>query len=369
MEFSYPKQLDMKMRYLEELLGHFGPIAPIQGMDDPTGYRTKIQAVFGYDWKKQLASGIYRQGTHQLVPIHSCMVQHPLADRILKTIRTLSHRFQVSAYDEDTGFGYLRHVLIKISRTTGEAIVVLVCGQWQIPSAPDFLSALRQQHPEITTIAVHINREQTSMVLGEQPVKVIWGKGFIEERLCSLTFRISPTSFFQVNVQQAEVLYTLAMRMARITKDDLIVDAYCGTGTIALIAAKEGAKEVLGIESNEQAVEDAKANAERNGLDNAQFITADASVYLKEMAKQKKSCDVLFLDPPRSGSDERFLSAAIRLRPKRIVYISCNPKTLERDLKYILQFGPYRVVGMQPVDMFPHTDHIETVVLLSRLEA
>ncbi len=365
MDFSYAKQLNMKMQYLKELLGKYGPIAPIQGMDDPTGYRTKIQATFGYDWKQSITNGIYRQGTHELVGIHSCMVQHPLADKILKTIRNLATRFSIVPYDEDSGYGYLRHVLIKISRSTNEAMVVLVCGQWPVPSAANFISAIHQQNPEVTTIALQINNEQTSMVLGNNPVQVLWGKGYIAEKLCGLSFRISPSSFFQVNVEQAQVLYTLAMRMARIEESDFVIDAYCGTGTIALIAAKAGAKEVLGIESNEQAVEDAKANAERNNLGNVHFVCSDASAYLKQIAKEKQSCSVLFLDPPRSGSDERFLSSAIRLRPKKIVYISCNPKTLERDLRYLLQFGPYRVAGIQPVDMFPHTDHVETIVLLS----
>ncbi|ADY11980.1 23S rRNA (uracil(1939)-C(5))-methyltransferase RlmD [Sphaerochaeta globosa] len=366
MDYSYSKQLEMKMAYLEDLLGQFGPIAPIQGMDDPTSYRTKVQATFGYDWKDSLVSGIYQEGTHLLVPIRTCMVQHPLADSILKTIRNLATRFQITAYDEDEGYGYLRHVLIKISRKTNEAMVVLVCAQWPIPSSDNFIAALKQQHPEITTIALNMNREQTSMVLSEIPIKVLWGKGYIEEELCSLTFRISHSSFFQVNVEQAQVLYTLAMRMAQIDNDDVVVDAYCGTGTIALIAAKEGAKQVIGIESNEQAVEDAKLNAERNNLTNAEFICADASAHLKEMSKAKQSCDVLFLDPPRSGSDERFLAAAIRLAPKRIVYISCNPKTLERDLRYLLRFSDYEVSGIQPVDMFPHTEHLETVVLMTR---
>nr|WP_321296084.1 23S rRNA (uracil(1939)-C(5))-methyltransferase RlmD [uncultured Sphaerochaeta sp.] len=366
MDYSYQHQLDMKMHHLEDLLGQFAPIAPIQGMEDPTCYRNKIQATFGYDWKGSLVSGIYREGTHLLVPIRSCMVQHPLADRILKSIRNLATRFGISAYDEDEGFGYLRHVLIKISNKTGEAMVVLICGRTPLPSSADFIAALKGQHPEITTVAQQLNAEKTSMVLGNEPVQVLWGKGYIEEELCSLIFRISPTSFFQVNPTQAEVLYTLAMRMARLESTDFVIDAYCGTGTIALIAAKSGAGEVLGIELNETAVRDAEANAERNNLENVHFVTADASSYLKDLAKEKKSCDVLFLDPPRSGSDERFLAAAIKLEPRRIVYISCNPRTLDRDVRYLLRFSDYQVKGIQPVDMFPHTDHIETIVLLSR---
>lgn len=366
MDFPYAKQLDMKINYLDDLLGRFGRIAPIQGMDDPTQYRTKIQSTFGYDWKKSVVNGIYREGTHQLIPINSCMVQHPLADQILKSIRGLCARFHIAPYNEDEQTGFLRHVLIKISRKTAEAMVVLVCGQWPVPASADFISALKQQQPNITTLAVHINREQTSMVLGSEPIKVLWGKGYIEEELCSLTFRISPSSFFQVNVKQAEVLYTLAMKMARLGKDDVVIDAYCGTGTIALIAAKQGPRFVLGIETNPQAVEDAKLNAQQNGLTNVDFLCADASAHLKTLAKEKQGCDVLFLDPPRSGSDERFLAAAIKLNPSRIVYISCNPKTLERDLYYLLRFSDYKVKGIQPVDMFPHTEHIETVVILGR---
>ena len=205
------------------------------------------------------------------------------------------------------------------------------------------------------------------MVLSEIPEKRLYGKGFIEEKVCGLTFRVSAKSFFQINPGQAEILYTIAMRMAKLTAGDSVIDAYCGPGTIALIAASMGVKQVLGIESNPDAVEDAVRNAKANNLDNAEFICADASVYIKEMAKEKQSCDVLVLDPPRSGSDERFLAAALKMAPRKIIYISCNPDTLERDLRYVERFGPYRVRGIQPVDMFPHTRHVECVVLLERL--
>ncbi len=366
MDYSYTRQLEEKQYYVEELLDQFAPVAPILGMEDPTEYRTKVQAVFGYDYHGKIASGIYRSGTHHLVPIRSCLVQHPKADAILASIRSLANRFHITPYEEDEGYGYLRHVLVKISLSTGEAMVVLVCGQWPIPSQADFLSALRQQNPEISTIALNINREQTSMVLSEHGVKILWGKGYIEERLCGLDFRVSPTSFFQVNPKQAEVLYTVAMRMAQLTSTDKVIDAYCGTGTIALIAASKGAGEVLGLEVNQEAIDDAESNAEKNKLENVRFVCEDASTYLKKLAKEKQSCDVLFLDPPRSGSDERFLAAAIKLAPRKIVYISCNPLTLERDLRYVLRFSDYWVGGIQPVDMFPHTNHVETVVLLQR---
>lgn len=366
MDYSYTRQLQEKQYHIEQLLDQFAPVAPILGMDDPTEYRTKVQAVFGYDYQGRITSGIYRSGTHQLVPIRSCLVQHPKADAILSSVRSLANRFHITPYEEDEGYGYLRHVLVKISLSTDEAMVVLVCGQWPIPSQADFLSALRQQHPQISTIALNINRDNTSMVLSELGVKILWGKGYIEERLCGLDFRVSPTSFFQVNPKQAEVLYTVAMRMAQLKPTDKVIDAYCGTGTIALIAASKGAGEVLGLEVNQEAIEDAQYNAQKNNLENVRFVCEDASAYLKQMAKEKQTCDVLFLDPPRSGSDERFLAAAIKLAPRKMVYISCNPQTLERDLRYVTRFSDYYVAGIQPVDMFPHTDHLETVVLLQR---
>lgn len=367
MSYPYPIQLEYKEELVQDMLGKFGPIAPIIGMEDPTRYRHKVQAVFGQDYHNKVISGIYREGTHYIVPIRDCMVEHTTAGAILATIRSLMNRFRIVPYDEDEQAGYIRHVLIKVSRFTGEAMVVLVCGQWPIPSKNDFISILRQRHPEITTISLNMNNEKTSMVLSEIPEKLLFGKGYIEEKLCGLTFRISAKSFFQINPEQTEILYTIAMRMAQLTAGDSVIDAYCGTGTIALIAASMGVKQVLGIESNPDAVDDALRNAKSNNIDNADFICADASVYIKQMAKEKQSCDVLFLDPPRSGSDERFLAAALKMGPRKIIYISCNPDTLERDLRYMLKFSPYEVRGIQPVDMFPHTKHVETVVLLERV--
>jgi 23S rRNA (uracil1939-C5)-methyltransferase len=366
MEYSYREQLGYKQDFVEDVLGSYAPVAPIQGMEDPTRYRNKVQTVFGKDAKGKVVNGIYRAGSHRLVPIRDCLVENSVADSILATVRSLMNRFGIEPYDEDEELGYIRHVLVKVSRHTGEAMVVLVCGQWPVPCKADFLSALRQRHPEITTISLNMNRDHTSMVLSEIPEKILYGKGYIEEKLCDLVFRVSAKSFFQVNPTQAEVLYDLAMRMARIGTDDQVIDAYCGTGTIALIAAARGAREVTGIEVNPEAVDDARVNAEHNKLGNVQFVCADASVYLKQMAKEKKPCSVLFLDPPRGGSDERFLAAAMHLQPEKIVYISCNVNSLERDLRYVLKGGSYRVRGIQPVDMFPHTTHVECVVLLTR---
>jgi len=368
MDLDYERQLSEKQDFIEDVLSPYGQVAPIVGMEDPTHYRSKIQAVFGIDRRNRIISGIYASGTHHIVPIFDCLVEDSDADRVLGTIRQLMSNFSIEPYDEDMNTGYIRHVLIKKSTFTSQMMVVLVCGAWPIPHADDFLNILRQRHPEIKTILLNINNDKTSMVLSDIPEKILIGPGFIEEKIADLWFRISAKSFFQVNPRQAEVLYKIAMKMAQIKPTDFVIDAYCGTGTIGMIAASLGAKEVLGIELNEEAIKDAEANKVRNRLENIQFVCDDASSCLKQMAKDKKSCDVLFLDPPRQGSDERFLASAIKLAPKTIIYISCNINTLDRDLNYLMRFSDYEVKGIQPVDMFPHTTHVETIVLLSRAD-
>ena len=367
MDLAYEDQLDEKQAFVEDNLSGYGPVAPIIGMEDPTHYRTKVQAVFGREHKgRRIISGIYAYGTHHIVPIHDCLVEDEVADRILGTVRNLMGNFRIDPWDEDKQTGYIRHVLVKRASYTGQVMVVLVCGDWPIPHKDDFVNLLRQRNPEIKTILLNMNSAKTSMVLGPDPEKTLVGPGFIEERLCGLWFRISAKSFFQVNPRQTEVLYDIAMKMARLKPTDTVVDAYCGTGTIGMIAASKGVKEVVGIELNPDAVKDAEANRERNKLGNIRFICDDASSRLKQMANEGVQCDVLFLDPPRMGSDERFLASAIKLAPSTIVYISCNVNTLARDLHYLMEFSDYRVVGIQPVDMFPHTTHVETCVLLVR---
>jgi len=368
MDLDYRDQLEEKQRFVEDNLSGYGPVAPIIGMDDPTHYRTKVQAVFGYEWKgRKIVSGSYAEGTHHIVPIRECLVEDETADNILKTVRNLMGTFSIAPYDEDLQEGYIRHALVKKAKATGQVMVVLVCGSWPIPHKDDFINILRQRNPSIKTILVNINNEKTSMVLSDQPDEVLVGPGYIEDQLNGLWFRISSKSFFQVNPRQAEVLFDIAMKMARLTSEDSVVDAYCGTGTIALIAASKGVKDVVGIEMSPEAVEDANANKERNKLENVSFVCDDASAYLKTMVKEDKRCDVLFLDPPRQGSDERFLASAIKLNPQSIVYISCNVNTLARDLNYMMRFSDYDVVGIQPVDMFPFTTHVECVVLMSRV--
>lgn len=363
---KYSKQLETKQRYVEGLLLRFGPVAPILGMADPFFYRNKVQSVFGYSKSGELVSGIYREGTHKLIPVRDCMLEDREADAVLATVRTLIKRFGIPAYDEDMGTGVIRHVLIRRAVSTNQTLVVLVSGSHTFKPKDAFIRELVKAHPSIRTILLNINSDKTSMVLSDGPCKVLYGDGYVEDILCDLKFRISAKSFYQVNASQAEKLYTIAMRMARFEGHENVIDAYCGTGTIGLVAASWGAGHVTGIELNPDAVEDAKANAQANGLTNADFICGDASIVMKAMAKEGKSADIVFMDPPRSGSDERFLSSVIKLSPKTVVYISCNPETLARDLRYLTKMGPYRVVGFQPVDMFPQTDHVECVCLLER---
>ena len=362
---DYSDELLDKFIQEERLLSSFGRVYPVLPADPVTGYRCKIQAVCGTGKDGRMVTGIYRKGTHVLVPVRNCAVEDDRAAAVLSTIRTLSGRYGITAYDEDRFTGNLRHVLIRLAAHRNKALVVLVHGSPDIPHIQDLAAAIHQKHPFVRSVVTIRNNEKTSMVIPENAVqRVVYGKGWITDRLCSLEFRISPMSFYQVNPYMAERLYRIAMNMARLDERDTVIDAYSGTGTIALIAAASGAGHVIGIESSHAAVMDARENAGLNGLDNVEFIEADASRMLKEMARRGERCSVLFLDPPRSGATEEFLAAAGRMAPERIVYISCNPETLGRDLRYIRRFLPYRVRGIQPVDMFPGSEHIETAVLL-----
>ncbi|HPD88408.1 MAG TPA: 23S rRNA (uracil(1939)-C(5))-methyltransferase RlmD [Oscillospiraceae bacterium] len=360
---TYPEQLAFKQRKMEALLGKFGPVAPIIGMKNPWHYRNKVQAAFGFSPERGIVSGIYQASSHRIVPVSHCLIENDTAGGIIRTIRELMPEFKITAYDERTETGFLRHVLVKHGFATGEVMVVLVAAEPIFKLQKLFLKKLLELHPEITTVVLNVNDKFGPVVLGDQE-KVIYGKGYIEDVLCGLTFRISAKSFYQVNPVQAEVLYKTAMRYAALTGKERVLDAYCGIGTIGMIASRQ-AGEVVGIELNRDAVRDAIANAKRNGIQNCWFTQGDAGDFLHGMAKERVPLDVVFLDPPRDGSDRKFLSSLLAMRPKRIVYISCGPESLARDLQ-VLTDGGYTVKGVQPVDMFPHTEHVETVVLMSR---
>lgn len=358
----YEQQLKEKERMVQKLLKGFGKVSPILGAAEPYHYRNKVHAVFSRQKNGEIVSGIYQEGSHRVVPVDSCQIENEKADQIIVSIRKLLKSFKIKVYDEDTDYGLLRHVLVRIGQASGQIMVVLVVRSPIFPSKNNFVKALRTLHPEITTVVLNINERRTSMVLGERNV-TIYGKGYIEDTLCGCVFRISPTSFYQVNPAQTERLYKTAMTLARLNKRDRVIDAYCGIGTIGMVAAKT-AREVIGIELNAEAVRDAHINAKRNHADNIRFVQGDAGRFMEGMADRDEEVDVVFMDPPRSGSDEAFLKSLLILRPKKIVYISCNPETQARDLKMLCR-RDYQVEAIQPVDMFPWTGHVETVALLS----
>ena len=359
---TYEEQLQYKQVKCIRNLSRFGHVDEIIGMACPLHYRNKVQAAFGVQ-RGQIISGVYQSKSHRIVCVDNCMLEDETADAIIVSIRRLLPRFKLTPYNEDTGRGFLRHVLVKRGFATNEVMVVLVTPSNLFPKREAFLHELLRQHPEITTVIQSINGARTSLVLGKQEL-VLFGKGYIEDVLCGCRFRISARSFYQINPVQTEVLYGKAIEFAALTGSETVLDAYCGIGTIGLCAAGK-AKRVIGVELNADAVRDAKQNAKLNNSANAQFYCADAGRFMVEAAKAHEKIDVVLMDPPRAGSDLPFLKSVVTLAPKKIVYVSCNVETLARDLGVLCKNG-YRVEKMQPVDMFPHTGHVECVVKLSR---
>ena len=360
---SYKEQLAVKQKKMNKLLKKFANVKPIIGMENPFYYRNKVHAVFDRDRKGNIICGTYEAKTHKVVPVEECLIEDKISQEIIRTIRDMLKSFKIKTYDEDTGYGLLRHVLVRRGFSTGEIMVVLVAASPIFPSKNNFVKALRKKYPQITTVVLNVNDKKTSMVLGERDI-VLYGKGFIRDNLCVCSFRISPQSFYQVNPVQTEILYKTAIEYAGLGRKETVIDAYCGIGTIGLVAAGK-AKNVIGVELNPDAVHDAKINARENKITNTRFYQGDAGEFMEKMAEEGERADVVFMDPPRTGSDKKFMSSVIKLAPSRIVYISCGPESLARDLEYFTGHG-YTVRKIQPVDMFSFTDHCENVVLLRR---
>ncbi len=359
---TYDEQLSFKMAKCIKLLGRFSRVSEIIGMETPYHYRNKVQAAFGIQ-RGQIVSGVYQSSSHKIVSVDECMLEDKKADEIICTIRTLLPRFKLTAYNEDTGRGFLRHVLVKRGFSTGEIMVVLVTGTSLFPKKNEFLSELLRRHSDITTVVWNINSAKTSLVLGQKET-VLYGSGYIEDILCGKRFRISSKSFYQINPVQTEKLYSKAIEFAELKGTETVLDAYCGIGTIGLVASDK-AKRVIGVELNKDAVKDAKANAKLNGCDKIEFYCADAGEFMVGMASENEKVDVVFMDPPRAGSDIPFLKSVATLAPKKVVYISCNVETQARDITFLCKNG-YRVKRIQPVDMFPHTQHVECICSLIR---
>ena len=449
----YEQQLLLKNALVADLFEGVGgdfELRPILGMQDPFRYRNKIISPFapgkkieqpkaaagadkGDDQKKkrrqrgltcEILTGMYEQGTHKLVPTTSCLIENEVGQQVVSAIKAIMQRHAIEPYNEDTGEGFMRHVVVRVGHESGEVLVTIVTNEEKFPAGKSFAKELIVRVPQVTTVVQNVNMRQTNVILGEQET-VLYGPGFILDTLCGLSFRISSTSFYQVNATQTEVLYNTAVELAGLTGAQTVIDAYCGTGTIGLVAATRGAQRVIGVESNAAAVRDAWENARHNGVENATFIAADATQFMREFAQKdtdelmdeakanaaaelgeeaedavvhvagfngaasetdreadaastadfdapvaaaNESTDhelVLLMDPPRAGSTPEFLQAAADLAPQRIVYVSCNPETQVRDIE-LLQKRGYELQIVQPVDMFPHTAHVETVALLSR---
>lgn len=390
---DYPEQLADKQRLVVDLFANIAgeetELCPIKGMADPFHYRNKVMSPFapgkpirgkakGKGLGKTVLTGMYAAGTHRLVDTSGCLLENQTASEIIRAIKQLMSKFGYEPYNENTGEGFIRHAVIRVGHNSGEVLVTLVTNDRVFPGSKGFARELVKRVPAITTVVQNVNTRNTNVVLGDEE-HTVYGPGFILDTLCGLSFRISSTSFYQVSAGQTEVLYQTAIDMAQMELDEgegaavlpenpVVLDAYCGTGTIGLVAASqmEGAQ-VIGVDSVASAISDARLNAAHNGIENAEFTAGDAGQFMRQRAAEGMKLDLLFMDPPRSGSDESFLEAAVEASPVRIVYISCNPVTQARDVSYLVDHG-YDLRIVQPVDMFPHTDHVENICLLSKVE-
>ncbi|MGI6020713.1 MAG: 23S rRNA (uracil(1939)-C(5))-methyltransferase RlmD [Lachnospiraceae bacterium] len=367
----YEEQLKKKQSESESLLGKFCRVGRIVGAEDSFYYRNKVHAVVERKkikcsdgkFRYRVVAGTYKEGTHDVIPIENCMIEDKVCSTVVRTVRELIESFKLKTYDEDLRTGLIRHILVRRAVATGEVMLVLVLAGNEMPGKANFVKALRARHPEISTMIININKQKTNMVLGEHN-HIVFGKGYITDILCGNKFRISPDSFYQINPVQTEKLYRKAIGFAEFKGNETVIDAYCGIGTIGITAASK-VKKVIGIELNKNAVRDARINSSANGIKNIDLICDDATRFMQKMAAKGERADVVILDPPRAGTTYEFICAVSAVGARKVVYISCNPETQARDLKMFKKKG-YDVKKIQPVDMFPHTGHVETVVLMSK---
>lgn len=365
---DYETELHLKKEMVEGWLKSSAlrlKVHDVIGMKEPYAYRNKIIVGFQKDRNRNIQAGFYEEFSHRIVPFTHCLLHDEGMDRIIQSIVKLMEKFRIEPYDEDRRRGLLRHVVLRKGVVSGEIMVVLVVASQTFPARKNFVSALRLQHPEITTIVQNVNTRKTSVVLGDDE-RVLFGKGYIEDTLCGNVYQISSKSFYQINHNQCEVLYEAALSLLELKGNEVLLDTYCGIGTIGMSASAK-VKQVIGVESNQKAVKDAILNAKRNRINNIRFVCKDASAFITQAAAKKERMDVIIMDPPRSGSTKEFMDACAKIRPKQIVYISCDPKTQIRDLEYFKRLG-YHASDMMLVDMFPHTMHVEGVCLLSKIK-
>lgn len=366
-ELDYNKQLELKTNEVKQVISRIGKLENVEihetiGMQSPCRYRNKAQFPI-QNINGSTAIGFYKKKSHDVIPTDMCVIQHDINDKIIKIIKTYIQAYNISIYNENTHTGVLRHLVTKVGFTTNEVMVVLVANGTNLPHLNELASILEENIPGFKTLVLNVNKAKTNVILGKEN-KVIYGNGKINDYIGDLVFEISPLSFFQVNPVQTEVLYNKALEYAELKENDTVFDIYCGIGSISLFLAQKATK-VYGIEIVEDAIKDAKINAKLNNLNNVEFYVGKAEEVVPKMYSEGKTANVVVVDPPRKGCDEKVLDTIVSMKPDRVVYVSCNPSTLARDLAYLDERG-YKCVEIQPVDMFPHTMHVECVAKIKR---
>ncbi|MDR0880385.1 MAG: 23S rRNA (uracil(1939)-C(5))-methyltransferase RlmD [Clostridioides sp.] len=367
-ELDYNKQLELKKNEVKQAVERIGKIKDVKindtlGMNCPYRYRNKAQfPIQKVDGKIRI--GFYKKKSHDIIPTDKCVIQHELNDKIVRILNTYIKAYKISIYDEKTGRGSLRHLITKIGFSTKEVMVILVVNGRDLPNLKELNLVLKQNIPGFKTLVLNVNTKKTNVILGNENI-VIYGNGIIKDKIEDLTFNISPQSFYQVNPAQTEVLYNKALEYADLDGTETVFDIYCGIGTISLFLAKS-AKKVYGIEIVEEAIHDAKVNADNNNIKNVKFHAGKAEVVVPRLYSEGKIADIVVVDPPRKGCDEKVLNTIVSMEPKKVVYVSCNPSTLARDLGYLEEHG-YKCIEIQPVDMFPHSTHVESVALITKI--
>ncbi|NLD26826.1 MAG: 23S rRNA (uracil(1939)-C(5))-methyltransferase RlmD [Acholeplasmataceae bacterium] len=364
LHMNYSMQLEFKKDYVRECYKNYKINPKIEEIilaEKTTGYRNKMQVAFKYRENK-IIYGFYEEGSHRLIPMSECLVQTGIQLQILKEIQSLMTKLRIQPYNEDKRTGIIRFVLIKEGFTSKELMVVIITNSEIFPARSEFLKALLTKFPQITTIIQNVNSRKTSIILGNDE-RILYGNGYIEDTLLGYKFRITSKSFFQINPEQTEKLYSKVIAMAGFTGTETVIDAYSGVGTIGIILSSHVGR-VIAVENNQQAVKAAIANAKLNGVKNVHFVCDDATPFLQEMAKNKEKVDAIIMDPPRSGATEKFLAAIKELKPQKLIYVSCEAATQARDINFL---NPdYQIQKMVLVDLFVGTYHVETIALLTR---
>ncbi|UOY88115.1 23S rRNA (uracil(1939)-C(5))-methyltransferase RlmD [Bacillus glycinifermentans] len=364
---NYEGQLLYKQKQVKDVLERIGKldlsrvtVHPTLGMEDPWNYRNKAQVPVGTR-EGGLVAGFYQQRSHEIIDMNKCLIQQSENDRVVQAIKEICNRYGIKAYDEERHKGWLRHIMVRYGAATGEMMVVFITKTNDFQHKNAIMKEITASFPHVKSIVQNINPKKTNVIFGDETT-VIWGEEYIYDTIGDIKFAISARSFYQVNPDQTKVLYDKALEYAELNGEETVIDAYCGIGTISLFLAKQ-AKKVYGVEIVPEAIEDAKRNAELNGIENAEFEVGEAEVVIPKWYEEVITADTLVVDPPRKGCDEALLRTILEMKPKRVVYVSCNPGTLARDLR-VLEDGGYVTLEVQPVDMFPHTSHVECVAKL-----